>query len=76
MRHVPLSLYLPYLPLSSQDSRCAKFWSVPISFLVTCLSITVEVYWLLCCSTPFTDQWMDSVATAALSGQPAWDPYT
>jgi len=59
-----------------KDSRCAKFWSVPISFVVTCLSITAEVYWLLGCSDPITGAWLDSVAIAALSGSPGvFDTY-
>jgi len=63
-------VYLAFLRVDPfADSRCAKFWTIPLACLVTILSVIVEIWWIEGCSDKFSDGVLEYVAIQAITGQ-------
>jgi len=63
-------VYLAFLRVNPfADSRCAKFWTIPLACLVTILSVIVEIWWIQGCSDKFSDGVLEYVAIQAITGQ-------
>lgn len=52
-----------------KDSRCAKFWSLPISGVITVLSVAVVLLWVQNCSEPFTSTVLQNIALTQIAGK-------